>query len=244
MRSYERTVKPWRNIHWLSSACCWCDGVQLLLSPDPAASSSWQHLSLHQPPAGPAVCTSRRSPDPERHIKAPPLIAQARLEPGTSSLSCFRRGLSHHESFEPGACRGAVAMATQLTTKKKPMLIILAVRRTLWWASPLRSISCWERTSPTPTNEPADRRDAGSTPSQSIWKNFYFFILTFEETDLLLTFTWNFKQHLCLQNVGRMVYESHQEWSRQKKNKIFLKLTLMFNCQNYIQTVESLFSHY
>ncbi len=42
----------------------------------------------------------------------------------------------------------------RLTTKKKPMLIILAVRFTLWLASPRRSISCWERTSPTPTREP------------------------------------------------------------------------------------------
>lgn len=54
--------------------------------------------------------------------------------------------------------KGVVAMTTQLTTKKKPMLIILAVRRVLWWANPLLSISCWEMTSPTPTNEPADRR--------------------------------------------------------------------------------------
>lgn len=34
------------------------------------------------------------------------------------------------------------------------MLIILAVRCTLWWASPLLSISCWEMTSPTPTRDP------------------------------------------------------------------------------------------
>lgn len=42
----------------------------------------------------------------------------------------------------------------RLTTKKKPMLIILAVRGKSWWANPLLSISCWETTSPTPTKEP------------------------------------------------------------------------------------------
>lgn len=41
-----------------------------------------------------------------------------------------------------------------LTTKKKPTLIILAVRCTLWWANPRLSISCWEMTSPTPTKDP------------------------------------------------------------------------------------------
>lgn len=43
---------------------------------------------------------------------------------------------------------------TLLTTKKKPMLIILAVRGTLWWANPLLSNSCWEMTSPTPIKDP------------------------------------------------------------------------------------------
>lgn len=143
--------------------------IQVLLSPDQPAFSSWQHFYFHQPPACPALCTSCRSPDPWSTNNNSSIIIhsqvflthkQPHLEPDTCSCLQLRFTtiLSHEESFEPRLCQGVVAMTTQLTTKKKPMLIILAVRRVLWWANPLLSISCWEMTSPTPTNEPADRR--------------------------------------------------------------------------------------
>lgn len=52
---------------------------------------------------------------------------------------------------------------TKPTTKQNPMLIILAVRCTLWCDNPLLSISCCEMTSPTPTSEPAGQTgDDGS----------------------------------------------------------------------------------
>lgn len=63
-----------------------------------------------------------------------------------------------------------------LTTKKKPILIILAVRRTLWLASPLLSISCWEMTSPTPTNDPGGQTgDRRSDSDHWVWRHRWYY---------------------------------------------------------------------
>lgn len=69
--------------------------IQVLLSPDPPAFSSWQHFYFHQPPACPALCTSCQSPDPSSVNKNSPIISQSqgflthKQGPGTCHLFTF-----------------------------------------------------------------------------------------------------------------------------------------------------------
>ena len=68
--------------------------IQVLLSPDQPAFSSWRHFYFHQPPACPALCTSCRSRDPwsmKRSIKPQGSIThkQPHLSPDTCSLYAY-----------------------------------------------------------------------------------------------------------------------------------------------------------